>query len=173
MEIKGAALLYVLAGLMVTFAGFSSILLLLRQTAGAQISPLDRLLSKTVVGNLFMMTAGAVLPPLLALYDLPETLIWQVSALAFGLPMLALLLSFPSRRFKAAGTSAPPVVLAIFGLGAVSVIVMLACVFGGFEHQAAVYITALSINFFGLALAFIVALGVVVRQPLTFDKTSN
>ena len=36
MEVKGATFLYTLAGLMITFAGFSSLLLILRQAAGAK-----------------------------------------------------------------------------------------------------------------------------------------
>ncbi len=35
MEMKGATLLYTLAGLMITFAGFSSLLLTVRPAAGA------------------------------------------------------------------------------------------------------------------------------------------
>ena len=34
MEVKGATLLYTLAGLMITFAGFSALLLTLRPAAG-------------------------------------------------------------------------------------------------------------------------------------------
>lgn len=42
MELKGASYLYTLATLMVTFAGFAALLLIIRQGAGAQISALDR-----------------------------------------------------------------------------------------------------------------------------------
>jgi hypothetical protein len=41
MEIKGATLLYTLAGLMITFAGFSALLLFIRPAAGAKLSLLD------------------------------------------------------------------------------------------------------------------------------------
>ena len=49
MEVKGATLLYTLAGLMITFAGFSAVLLAVRPAAGARSSLLDRYLSKTVI----------------------------------------------------------------------------------------------------------------------------
>jgi hypothetical protein len=42
---------------------------------------------------------------------------------------------------------------------------MLASIFGGFGHQPAVYISALFINFFTLAFAFIKALDVIMREP--------
>jgi hypothetical protein len=38
MEVKGAPLLYTLAALMITFAGFSALLLAVRQAAGAKLS---------------------------------------------------------------------------------------------------------------------------------------
>lgn len=59
MELKGASYLYTLATLMVTFAGFSALLLIVRQAAGARLSSLDRFLTRTVVGHLFVLTGGA------------------------------------------------------------------------------------------------------------------
>jgi hypothetical protein len=73
MEVKGAALLYTLAGLMITFAGFSALLFVLRQAAGARLSLLDRFIAKTVMTYIFVLTAAALLPTLFALYNIPET----------------------------------------------------------------------------------------------------
>jgi hypothetical protein len=42
MEFKGETFLYTLAGLMITFAGFSTLLLALRPAAGVKLSLLDR-----------------------------------------------------------------------------------------------------------------------------------
>ena len=50
MELKSASLLYTLATVMITFAGFSALLLTVRQAAGATLSKLDRFLARTVVG---------------------------------------------------------------------------------------------------------------------------
>ena len=83
MEVKGAIFLYTLAGLMITFAGFSALLLSVRQAAGARLSLLDRYLAKTVMTHIFVLTAAALLPALLALYDIPENWIWQGSSRAF------------------------------------------------------------------------------------------
>ena len=57
MEFKGATLLYTLAGLMITFAGFSALLLFVRPAAGAKLSLLDRYLAKTVMTYVFVLTA--------------------------------------------------------------------------------------------------------------------
>jgi hypothetical protein len=166
-EVSGTVLLYTLAGLMVTFAGFSALLLGIRQAAGARMSVLDRYLAKTVLTNLFTLTAGALLPPMLALYGIAEAMVWKISAVAFGASMLAILLSYPYRRRKAVGKGPPPLVLAIFVVfGAVVIAAMLVHVLAGFQHAAAAYITALIVNFFTLAYAFITAVDVIMRQPL-------
>jgi hypothetical protein len=77
MEVEGATLLYTLAGLMITFAGFSTLLLAVRPASGARLSLLDRYLAKTVMTYIFVLTAGALLPLLLALYDIEEKWIWR------------------------------------------------------------------------------------------------
>jgi len=165
MEVRGAALFYTLATLMVTFAGFSAILLIIRQSVGAKLSPLDRFLTRTVVGHLFVLTAGTLLPPLLGLYDMPDQWIWKASALLFGLPYLALLLTFPRRRVAATGKAPPLIVSATFvALGAAVLVAMIVYVLGNFQYGAAAYATALIINLLTLAFSFVVALEVILGQ---------
>ena len=60
MEFRGETFLYTLAGLMITFAGFSALLLALRPAAGAKLSLLDRYLAKTVMTYIFVLTAAAL-----------------------------------------------------------------------------------------------------------------
>ena len=167
MELPGTPYLYTLATLMVTFAGFSALLLIIRQTAGGHLSPLDRFLTRTVVGNLLVLIAGALLPPLLQLFGLPEPLIWRAAALLFGLPYLAILLTFPKRRLAVTGHPTPPFVHATFvWLGAAVLAAMIACVLAGFALSGAIYTAALTFNFFTLALAFVIALEVILNQPV-------
>jgi hypothetical protein len=166
-EIKGAVLLYTMAGLMVTFAGFSALLLGIRQAAGAHVSVLDRYLAKTVLTHVFVLTGGALLPPLLALFDVSEGWVWRVSALLFGLPLLFLLLTYPRRRRRAVGASPPPLVFAVFVVfGSAVLAAMLVYVGAGLKLSAAAYISALIVNFFTLTFAFVTALDVIMRQPM-------
>ena len=165
-EIQGALLLYALAGLMVTFAGFSALLLGIRQAAGGHLSLLDRYLAKTVLTHLFVLTGGALLPPLLALYDVSEGWVWRGSALLFGLPLLILLLTYSRRRRRAVGAAPPPAVLAVFVvLGSAVLAAMLVYVCAGLKLSAAAYISALVVNLFTLAFAFVTALDVIMQQP--------
>jgi hypothetical protein len=165
MEVKGATFLYALAGLMITFAGFSALLLGLRQAAGARLSLLDRYLARTVMTYIFVLTAAALLPPLFALFGIQETLIWRVSAVLFALPMLSLQVTYPSRRRKVVGKGPPPAIFAVFVVfGSVVTVAMLGCVLFGDQYTAAAYITGLTIDFFTVAFAFVTALDVIMQQ---------
>jgi hypothetical protein len=173
MEIKGATFLYTLAGLMITFAGFSALLLALRPLAGARLSLLDRYLAKTVMTHIFVLTAGALLPALLALYDIDETWIWRGSAVLFALPMLSLQVTYPRRRRKMVGEGPPPAIFAVFVvLGAAVTLAMLGYVLAGLQHSAAAYITALTIDFFTVIFGFVVALDVIMKQPIEVSERS-
>jgi hypothetical protein len=167
MEIKGATFLYTLAGLMITFAGFSALLLAVRPLAGARLSLLDRYLAKTVMTHIFVLTAGALLPALLALYDVQETWIWRCSAVLFALPMLSLQVTYPRRRRKVVGEGPPPAIFAVFVvLGAAVTVAMLGYVLTGYQYSPAAYITALTIDFFTVIFGFLVALDVIMQQPI-------
>jgi hypothetical protein len=118
------------AGLMIRFAGFSALLLALRPLAGARLLLLDRYLAKTVMTHIFVLTAGALLPALLALYDVQETWIWRGSAVLFALPMLSLQVTYPRRRRKVVGEGPPPAIFAVFVVfGAAVTLAMLGYVF--------------------------------------------
>ena len=171
MEVKGATLLYTLAGLMITFAGFSALLFVLRQAAGARLSLLDRYIAKTVMTYIFVLAAAALLPTVFALYDVGETWIWRGSAVLFALPMLYLQVTYPRRRRKVVGKGPPPAVFAVFVvLGAVVTLAMLGYVLAGLQYSAAAYITALTIDFFTVIFGFVIALDVIMQQPMEVSE---
>jgi len=167
MEIKGAGLLYALAGLMITFAGFSALLLSVRPAAGARSSLLDKYLAKTVMTYIFVLTAGALLPTLLALYELPERTIWRLSVLLFAPPMLALQVTYPHRRRNVIGQTPPFPIYAVFVvLGAAVTLAMLACILADVPYGGAVYVSGLTVDFFTVIYGYMIALDMIMRQPL-------
>lgn len=167
MGFKGETFLYALSGLMITFAGFSALLLAVRPAAGAKLSLLDRYLAKTVMTYIFVLTAGALLPALFALYDVQERWIWRCAALLFGLPMLSLQVTYPYRRRKVVGQGPPPAIFAVLVvLGSAVTLAMLGYVLRGLPYSAAAYITALTIDFFTVIFGFVVALDVIMQQPI-------
>jgi len=166
MEFTGSTFLYTLAGLMITFAGFSALLLTIRPATGARLSLLDRYLAKTVMTYVFVLTAGALLPALLALFDVPEKWIWRCSGVLFAVPMLPLQVTYPLRRRKVVGSGPPAAIFAVLVvLGSAATLAMLGYFLAGFQYGAAVYITALTVDFFTVAFAYVVALDVIMQQP--------
>jgi hypothetical protein len=173
MEVKGATLLYTLAGLMITFAGFSALLLIIRQAAGAKVSLLDRYLAKTVMTYIFVLTAAALLPALLALYDIQEKWIWRGSGVLFALPMLSLQVTYPRRRRKVVGKGPPPAIFSVFVVfGSAVTLAMLGYILAGLQYSAAAYITGLTIDFFTVIFGFVTALDVVMLQPMEVSERS-
>lgn len=171
MEFKGATFLYTLAGLMITFAGFSTLLLALRPATGARLSLLDKYLARAVMMHIFVLTAAALLPALFALYDIQEKWIWQGSAVLFALPMLSLQLTYPHRRRMVAGDGPPPAIFAVFVvLGSTVTLAMLGYVLAGLQYCAAAYITALTIDFFTVIFGFMIALDVIMQQPMEVSE---
>jgi hypothetical protein len=171
MEVKAETFLYTLAGLMITFAGFSALLLALRPAAGARLSLLDRYLAKTVMTHIFVLTAAALLPALFALYDLPEKWIWRGSAVLFALPMLYLQVTYPRRRRQVVGNGPPLAVFAVLVVfGSAVTLAMLGYVLDGLPYSAAAYITALTIDFFTVVFGFVIALDVIMKQPMEVSE---
>ena len=166
MEVEHAGLLYTLATLMITFAGFSTLLLSVRPATGAKLSLLDRFIAKTVMTHIFVLAAAALLPALFALFEAPETWIWRCSVVLFALPMLCLQVSYPYRRRKLLGKWPPFPILAVFVVfGAVVTLATLGYVLAGMQYSAAAYITGLTIDFFTVVFSFVVALDVIMQQP--------
>jgi hypothetical protein len=122
---------------------------------------------------IFVLTAGALLPVVLALYDMRETWIWRGSAVAFALPMLSLQVTYPHRRRKVVGEGPPPAILAVLVvLGSAATLTMLGYVLGGFEYSAAAYITGLTVDFFTVVFGFVVALDIILEQPIEVSDRS-
>ncbi len=174
MDFKGASLLNTLAGMMITFAGFSALLLVVRSAAGAKLSLLDRFLAKTVMTHVFVLTGAALLPALFALCEVPEMWFWRASGVLFALPMLYLQVTYPSRRRKLIGEGPPLPIFAVFVVfGATVTLLMLCYLLTGIRYAAAAYITALTIDFFTVAFAFLVALDVILQQTMEVPEQQS
>lgn len=171
MDIKGATYLYTLAALMITFAGFSALLFVIRQAAGAKLSLLDRFIVRNVLTYTFVLTGAALLPVLFALYGMEESWIWRISGVLFALPILALQTTYPARRRKTVGLPPPFPIFAVFVvLNSVVTLAMLVYVLVGVQYAPAVYITALTIDFFAGIFGFVNALDIIMQQPPEASK---
>lgn len=166
MDLEGATFLYTLATLMITFAGFSALLFVIRQAAGAKLSLLDRFIVKNIMMYTFVLTAAALLPELLAFFHIQEWWVWQVSGLLFAVPMLSLQTTYPLRRQRVVGSAPPFAIYAVFVvLGSAVTLTMLIWLVMDVRHGAAIYTAALTIDFFTVVFGFVNALDIIMQQP--------
>ena len=81
--------------------------------------------------------------------------------------MLALQVTYPWRRRKVTGQGPPPAIFAVFVvLGSAVTLAMPGYILLDLPYSAAVYITALTIDFFTVAFSFLTALDVIMQQPM-------
>jgi hypothetical protein len=100
MELPGSSYLYTLALISITFASFAVLITIFRQMIGGRLSDHDLWIVRNVLYRSFIVVACAMLPPLLALYELPHSSIWRISSLITA--VLLILSSFVSLRIRIA-----------------------------------------------------------------------
>ena len=165
MDFEGATYLYTLATLMITFAGFSALLFVIRQATGAKLSLLDRFIVRNILMYVFVLSAAALLPMLLDSFYIGTWVVWQVSGLLFAIPMLSLQVTYPLRRRRVVGSTPPLAIYAVFVvLGSLVTLAMLVGLVLDVERGAAIYTTALTIDFFTVVFGFVNALDIIMQQ---------
>ena len=107
MDKTESTFLYALASISTTFVGFSALIMMARQTLGDGLSELEAWITRTFVQLGFLVTAGAMTPPVLALCGYPDDLIWRLCGGIIGAIMLVFVVTYPARRRAVAGTPAP------------------------------------------------------------------
>jgi len=160
--------LLALAALAVSFVGFSSLVIMLRQVTGGAMSRFDAFLTRTFVQLGFLVAAGSLLPQLLGLSTLSAVSIWKVASLAEAVPTLVFATTYPYRRRLASGVKTPP---AIWGDVLVLASTGLALLLNGsglfFAPGPLVYAAALTLMLCLSAWAYLQALQLLVREHLS------
>src|SRR5262249_61847376 len=98
MELAGTNYLYALATISVTFVGFSALLLVFRQTIGGKMTNYDSYFTLSFMQAGFIVTGGGLLPPLLAVFGLPPTLILPAARLIMPRPTFLVFPATPPAR---------------------------------------------------------------------------
>ena len=80
MELHGETYLFNLSLIAVTFTAVSALVMLLRQTMGGKLSNFDVYLITSFISFGFAIAISAVLPPLVAFFELEPTVLWAVSS---------------------------------------------------------------------------------------------
>jgi hypothetical protein len=116
-----SAFLLGLAGLSLSFVGFSAVVVTLRGALGGEISERHLRLVRLYIEGGFLVTALALLPVLLDLLPLSGSLTWRLSsAAAASIFSVLLVTQFRRRRAVEAGRF-PPWVVIIYALSLLTV----------------------------------------------------
>jgi hypothetical protein len=157
--------LFALGAISTTFVGFSALILVFRQTAGGGLSKLDSWIAMVFVQLGFIVTAGSLVPPLMALCGIAEPVIWRTTSTAAGLVMGAFAVSYPARRRAVSGVATPPHVWIDLALLGASSLVLAANAAGWpAAPNAAAFCIGLTGVLFVAGLGFLHALGVLHRD---------
>ena len=95
---EGEAYSFALATLAMTFAGFSAIVIVLRQTLGRPLSPFHLLVTRLYIESGFWAAAFSMLAPLLALCGVPAAAAWRIASAVIAFVLIAYGASYPMRR---------------------------------------------------------------------------
>jgi hypothetical protein len=90
--------LYTIAGVGMTFAGLSVLTMILRQLLGGRMTRFDSFVTRTWVQLGFMTTFGAILPPLLTLFETPAPLAERISSAVMAVILGSWTVTFTPRR---------------------------------------------------------------------------
>lgn len=165
MELQGTAYLYAVATVSITFVGFAALLIVMRQSLGGGLTAYDMYFTLAFIQVGFIVTASALVPPLLALYGWPEAVVWRVSSVTTAAAILAFVASVPGWRHAATGRPMPRFVWALLSLQAAAAGALLlnaARLFG--DHGGAVYGSAITVMLFASGVAYVLALNVILPE---------
>jgi hypothetical protein len=98
MELPGSTYLYTLATLAMTFAGFCAIVIVLRQTTGKDVSGFHVVLTRLYLEPGLFSAAFCMLPPLLAICGLSESMVLRVSSAIIVAVFFCFGATYPIRR---------------------------------------------------------------------------
>ena len=167
MELQGSAYLYALATVSITFVGFSALLLVFRQTIGGRMTRYDAFFTLSFVQAGFIVTLGALLPPLLALYGLRDETVWRIASAVDAALILAFVAAFPARRRRATRGATPAYVWILLALQSLAGLdLVLAAAGKPLGPQAASFAAAMTAMLIASGIAYLAALGLVFREPI-------
>jgi hypothetical protein len=129
MDLPGSPYLYALAALAMTFAGFSAVAIVLRQTLGRRLSPFHLLVTRLYIESGFWAAAFSMMAPLLALCELPPDLVWRLSSIAIAAILIAYGATYPVRRRRIVPDGLPS--RRWIAIGCVSLVVVAALIGNG------------------------------------------
>lgn len=166
MDPSGSAYLYALAAVSVTFVGFSALLLIFRQARGDVMTRYESYFMLSFIQPGFIVTAGSLVPSVLALYGLPALTVWRVSSTIMAIPIVLFVATLPGRRRAATHSPMPGYVRVLSFLQLLTALYLLMNAIGSpIAAGAAPYAAAMTGLLFTTAIAYVMALGIALGEP--------
>jgi hypothetical protein len=148
--------LYAMTAVGMSFAGLSVLTMILRQMLGGKMTKFDSFVARTWVHLGFMITFGAILPPLLALFGISAPLVWRIACGLMAVILLPWAVTFPRRR---RATNPTPLPLQVISFVAAMHLVALALAISALTvpvaRLAGVYAASLTAILIGAAVLFL------------------
>jgi hypothetical protein len=164
-EFPGSTYLYALAFIAIAFAGFSSIIVVIRQTMGVALSRFQVLLARTHIELSFLVVGLCLLPVFLSLFAFPRDFVLRASSAAAAV-VLVLWLGFFAHRHRKARTAPLPASAWLHLAITAAIVVGLVLNAAGYpkEPQVGLYALALSFVLVEAVDTFLHSMHILLRQ---------
>jgi len=158
--------LYTLALMAMTFVGFTAIVMILRQSLGGALSRFDALVTRFFMVWGFLIAYGAMLPPLLAAFDMAPVPIWRGCSAVVGVMLLVLAVGYPLLRREATGENLPVFTIGQSAVGVAIGVILLVNAAASFSarNTAAIYLAVLTFTLAQASAGFIITLTTILAQ---------
>jgi hypothetical protein len=134
---------------------------------GGQMTKLDSFVIRTFIQLGFMTTFGSMLPPLLAMFDIPAMIVWRASSAVMAVLLGWWALTFPRRRHAASPTKVPkPVLFVIAVLDFAALALTVNATIAPAERAVGVYAAAVTAILLGGGILFLFSLIFLFERPL-------
>jgi len=167
-ELPGSLYLYAIATVSITFVGFSALLVVFRQSMGGQLTRYDTYFTLSFIQAGFVVTAGALVPPAVALYSVSQDAAWRIAGGIVSILVFTFVARVPARRRAATGQPMPRQIkfmLTLQALSGVSLVLGAAGVYGA--TVGAAYVSAIAVLLITSGAAYLGALALILPDLTT------
>jgi hypothetical protein len=173
-EIPGAAYLYTLATLAISYAGFAALFILFRQDLRGKLVHYDAFLIQAVVQKGFIVAGCAMLPSLLTYAEVRTALIWKISSAVAGILQLLFLLGWIRRRRRIKGLpTTPPLVINLAAQVVLGIGLLFAAAGIAYPSELAVFLVGVTAILFLSIFAYQEALVFLLHDAPTSSRDAK
>jgi hypothetical protein len=165
MELHGSNYLFTVGVIAATFAGFAGLTVIFRQILGGQPTKLDSFVVRIFVQLGFMTIGGSLLPPLLALFNLPSAVVWCASSSVMAVILGIWALSYPHRRHSISPRRVPFPIWCVIAVLDFAALTLAANAIVPTERAVGIYSAAITVILMGAGSFFLFSLIYLYAQP--------